>query len=62
MMKKSIACHLLCIHYNWYDLCFYKYTECRGKCKPLYLLYPLILTPQSILNYTLSDIIILMMK
>ena len=61
-MKKSIACHLLCIHYNWYDLCFYKYTECRGKCKPLYFIVLHIRAVQSILNHTLSDIIILMMS
>ena len=24
------------IHFNRYNLCFYKYTECRDKCKSLY--------------------------
>lgn len=26
------------IHFNRYNLCFYKYTECRDKCKPLYFI------------------------
>ena len=26
------------IHFNRYDLCFDKYTECRDKCKPLYFI------------------------
>ena len=26
------------IHFNRYNLCFYKYTECRNKCKPLYFM------------------------
>ena len=26
------------IHFNRYNLCFYKYTECRDKCKSLYFI------------------------
>ena len=26
------------IHFNRYNLCFDKYTECRDKCKPLYFI------------------------
>ena len=26
------------IHFNRYNLCFYKYTECGDKCKPLYFM------------------------
>ena len=29
---------LVTIHFNRYNLCFYKYTECRDKCKSLYLI------------------------
>ena len=26
------------IHFNRYNLCFYKYTECRDKCNTLYFI------------------------
>ena len=47
------------IHFNRYNLCFYKYTECRDKYKPLYFMVlhirvvPLSFSPFE--EYPLSD-------
>ena len=47
------------IHFNRYNLCFDKYTECRDKCKPLYFIalhirvVPLLFS--SFMEYPLSD-------